>query len=507
MKPSILKRLAATVLSSAVNGTVSFLTSLILARAFGVEVYGDLGFLMATWTAVNSAVEMGTSSAFFTFMSQGRDIRRHFRTFAFWLALRFIVLAAAVALLPAGFMAKAWLGHERLLILLALTAFFSFIPIRSFLIQTAESARQTFFIQSALAGLSLTHLTIVGTLAALKLLTLPRLFLFIVLEYAIFAAYFLLRFDWPREPEPPKAKPFGEFLKPYLAYCAPLAFFTWIGFPFEFADRWLLQYFGGSAQQGYFSLSFQFAGFVLLAAGALLNIYWKELADAQARGDFARVRELYYRASRALFFAAGAGSCFLIAHNEAIVSRLAGTGYAPSGPVLALMLLYPVYGILGQLNGAYFYATEATRAHVAISTTGLFLSMPLTYFLLAPSSAVVPGLGLGAAGLAIRWSLVTMLLTSAQGWIIARRQKAAPDTGHHLLVIAGLLSFSLAVKAVVGAFAARVGAPELVALGLSAIVYFGSALAFVRWQPEHVGLGPEHLERLFGPLRALLKTP
>ena len=41
-------------------------------------------------------------------------------------------------------------------------------------------------------------------------------------------------------------------------YCRPSILYSWLGFAYEFADRWLLQTYAGSVQQAYYTVAFQF---------------------------------------------------------------------------------------------------------------------------------------------------------------------------------------------------------------------------------------------------------
>ncbi|MFH1724209.1 MAG: lipopolysaccharide biosynthesis protein [Elusimicrobiota bacterium] len=499
MSASILRRFSATLAANLVGAAVAFAASIVLARGLGAETYGDFNFLLASFAAINAWLDLGTSTAVFTFLSKGKDSRRHFRAYSFWLGLRFAVVALAVGLLlPSGWIDRIWLGHGRGLVLLAFAGFFASVPVRAFLIQAAESVRRTLFIQSAVAAVSVAHLALVLTLLVSGRLSVPNLLLLLVAEYAALAVYFGLRFDWSLLSAAGSERPWKEFFGQYATYCSPLVLYSFIGFVYEFADRWLLQYFGGSAQQGFFSLTHKFAMLGVLATTSLLNIFWKEIAEAERKGDKERVRSLYRRSSRALFFIAAAVGCFLIPHSRTLLIRLVGPEYEAAWPALSLMFVFPMFQTLGQLNGTFFFATEDTKTHVLFSSAAMVLSLPVTYFLLAEPSAAVPGLGLGATGLAARWSFWTMFTVSAQSWIVCRRQRASTDIIHPFLVLALLLALGAASKALAAALCglAPVAGADLWAFALSAPLYAAGAIALVLLLPEHVGTERAQLARI-----------
>ena len=330
-------------------------------------------------------------------------------------------------------------------------------------------------------------------------LTLPALFCLLALEWAAFLAYFVRRFEWTRLPDS-KPKSARDIIGQYTVYCAPLVLYGCIGGVCDFADRWFLQHFGGSAQQGFFAISQQFASIALLATTSILNIFWKEIAAAHHAGDRDRVRQLYFRSSRTLFFIASAGACFLIPHSRTLLARLAGPAFA--WPALALMFLFPVFQTIGQLNGSFFYATEDTKTHVAIVSASLLLGLPVSYLVLAPATATIPGLGLGANGLAARAVVWAILTTSVHSWFVARRLGSKSDNFHHFAVLAGLAAFGWACKAAASAACGLVGHPSGVLPLAAAAPLFaaGAALFTLRW-PEHVGTEPAQLRRVVDALK------
>ena len=67
---SVKLRLVVSVGSNALRALISFFTGLLIARALNPAGYGDLMFLLGSFVAIRSLLDMGSSSAFFTFLSQ-----------------------------------------------------------------------------------------------------------------------------------------------------------------------------------------------------------------------------------------------------------------------------------------------------------------------------------------------------------------------------------------------------------------------------------------------------
>lgn len=499
VKGSILERFSVTLLANLVAAATAFMASVYIARHLGAASYGNFTFLLATFAAINGAVDLGVSNAAYTFLSKGEDLLRHMRLYFFWLFGRVLMVCAAIGLLlPQSILENFWPGYDREILALAFLGSFSLGPLRQFIIHIAESGRRTFFIQTALAIIAVAHLIIVLALGIAKVMSLKALFTAVVAEHIALAlaARWYLR-DMKSE-RPPMIEPMIATMRKYAHYCTPFLFYTVIAFVYEFSERWLLQLFGGSVQQGFFSISAKVSLIPLLATTSLINIIWKEIAEAEQKGDKKKVISLFRRSSRALFFIAAATGTFIIPHSRPILVRLVGPEYAGAESILALLMLYPMFQTLGQLNATYFLATEDTKTHVAINTTAIILALPATYFLLAPLDAAVPGLSLGAMGLAIRWTLWNIAAVSVQSYIVARRQGTSSEILHPLFILTLFIALAFLSKAT----------GELICLGLTthfrdlaviaaSLIPYGIATALFAFRfPEHAGTSHAQINRI-----------
>ena len=64
------KRFLITLLANLIRGLVTLGLGIFLARTFGAADYGRAVFLIATFLALKQLLDLGTSSAFFTYLSQ-----------------------------------------------------------------------------------------------------------------------------------------------------------------------------------------------------------------------------------------------------------------------------------------------------------------------------------------------------------------------------------------------------------------------------------------------------
>lgn len=196
-------------------------------------------------------------------------------------------------------------------------------------------------------------------------------------------------------------------------YARPLTVLMAGGFLFLYFDRWFLQLIGGSVQQGYFGLSDRLGAIAFVFTSAMTPLLTREFAFAHEEKNTERLIRLFDRIKLFLFIAAMI-SCFMSVQSATIIKLVGGAQYQGAVLPIAIMALYPIHQTFGQLSGALLMATGQTRLYSRIGLSMLMGSVPITYFLLAPTTYAVPGLDLGATGLALKMVAVQFLATNIQ---------------------------------------------------------------------------------------------
>ncbi|MDD4005365.1 MAG: hypothetical protein PHW69_09240, partial [Elusimicrobiaceae bacterium] len=178
--------------------------------------------------------------------------------------------------------------------------------------------------------------------------------------------------------------------------------------------------FAGAAQQGFFSVGEQLSVIMLVGAASLSNIFWKEISHAHTEGNIERTRDLYLKSTRTLYFATCCMAYFVIAFSGEAISVLLGNKYAAATACTALMIFATTYQAVGQINYAYLMATRKTKANMWLTIPSTVTSSALAYFFLAGPDYAVPGLGLGATGLALKAAVIQAALANLQMFYICR---------------------------------------------------------------------------------------
>lgn len=480
-------RFGASLISNIARLGLSMASGLLVARGLGVARYGDYQFLLASVAGLAQFIDLGTSQAFYTFVSRQRRGMRFIAIYGAWLAMQFAVIVGAIAVLaPTKFVATVWLGQDRWTILLAFVATFFMNELWEAVSQLGEARRRTVLVQSALVVQALAHLALIAAATYTSLLSVTLVFGLIACEYgaliAVLGPPFVRENIEPLDVEDSVRQVAGEFYR----YCKPLFFYALCSFVLLFADRWLLQRFGGAGQQGFFAVAQQFSTVSLLATNAVLQVFWKEIAAAAAAGDHARAAILYRSTSQGLYFVAAWVSCLLLPYSQHILTATVGREYAGASLPFALMLMYPLHQSLGRITGSFFHAVGDTRIYSRIGIGMMLVSLPTAYFLLAPRTALVSGLGLGAAGLSIKMLAINVLSVNISAYAIARRLGTAFDWYHQIVILGLLLALAFGCRWVAQALFG--GANLVAAIGAGIVMYVAvSAVGLFRY-PEAMGL-------------------
>jgi len=467
---------------------LSFLTGMLLARWLGPRDYGNMAFLLGTFVGLRLLLDLGTSTAFFTFLSQRARSKRFVLIYYAWLGVQFVVPLLVVGLLlPSQWIETIWRGQQRGLVLLAFAATFMQNSVWPVIQQEGESQRKTVFVQAVGVAVVALHLVVVALLWLAGAINLYAVLALVAVEYLIAALVAQRGLAFPeqhwRDPED-ELKP---MLRLYLAYCVPMIPYAAMGFAQEFTDRWLLQTFGGGIQQAFYAIGGQFAAIALLATTSILRIFWNEVAEAHHRGDHERAHRLYLRVSRLLFLVGAIVAGYLIPWSEDLLRRLLGPAYVGGATTLAIMFLYPIHQSVGQIGNTVLYATERVRLQAITGIATMIAALVTSYFLLAPPSARIPGLGLGAEGLAVKMVFVQLVSVNVVCFLIARIWHKPFDWLYQPVSLVGCLATGWIAHAA-ARFVVGTSGNLLLLIAVAGLIYTVLVLIFVSAFPWTAGL-------------------
>jgi O-antigen/teichoic acid export membrane protein len=483
---SVRHRALISILTNTIRVALGFITGMLLARELSPQGYGELTFLIGTFVAARALMDAGISNAFFTFISQQSQSLKLYLFYCASQLIQFATLFLFVKLIiPDDILHLIWVNiDDRNQILLALCATFMQQSVWQAIIQVGEAARKTLLVQSANVVIAIASLGIVLWLSAINkmsiLFVLAATF-FLYLTASIVIGSYLKTVT----PISPRITSIRLIASEFWRYCKPMLILSIVSGIYLFADKWLLQNFGGPIQQAFFQVASQCSLLTLLVTTSVLSIFWKEIAEAHTAENHSRVAMLYKYATRTLVTLSTAMAGVIIPWSEEIVLHFLGTDYKQSWIVVAVMLLCPIFQSLSQINGVYLMAVSNTKLYTAIGLFGMLITLPLSYLAVAPSIAVVPGLEMGALGFALKEVFTTIVVVAVQSFFIARSQGWRIDLDFTLATIGALVIFGYLVKLIIS------GAMKYfdIELSISSLIFAVSlsslfvlvALIFIGW--------------------------
>jgi O-antigen/teichoic acid export membrane protein len=276
-------------------------------------------------------------------------------------------------------------------------------------------------------------------------------------------------------------------LPAFITYCVPLVPYGWVSFAYLFADRWLLQTYGGGSEQAYYAVGAQLSSIALIATTSIISIFWKEIAEANHRKDFARAGMLYRKISRLLFLVGAAVAGLFVPWTKELLRLIMGKAYAAGSMTFAIMLFYPMHQSIGQISGTMLLATERVRLQVGLGIAFMLVSIVVTYFVLAPATAMVPGLGMASVGLALKMVLIQIIGVNLTAYVVSRIWKFPYDWIYQPVSALGCVGLGIASRYVVMAAIGSHLAIQI-SMGLAAAFYLLLVAGCVYALPWLIGM-------------------
>lgn len=500
----ILSRFISSLVANLLRALLSFATGILLARGLGPEEYGVFAFLLASFTALTQLLDMGTSNAFFTFSSKRFRARSHILYYTGWLLVQFLLSVLFIGVIaPDSWIDQIWQGESRVRVLIAFVAVFLQYKVWQTIVHIGESQRLTHRVQALSVMVGVTHILLVIFLYWSDNLSIEIIYYILIGEFLLAAlvAYMLFPLQYSDNTDS-----LSQTFKEYRTYCLPLIAYVWITMLAELANSWFLQKYAGPVQQAYYAVAVQFAAVSLIATRSVLNILWKEVAEAYAQNNIERVRKLFDLVTRALFHIGAAISGFLIPWATNIINVTLGEAYLGGVIAMSLMFIYPVDQARGQVSGSMYLAMGKTRPYVVIGVMVNIIGLLATYFILAPTDAKIPGLGLGATGLAIKMLAVQSLSVNVYLWWLSRYLNmsfawAYQITGLGTFLLLGYLAYWMA-NAVMGP-----ESPEILRGVVGAMAYAVAAGAVFYIRPSMLGMSRNQMNEWVVKIKQKLTGP
>jgi len=399
---------------------IGVITQAIIPRGLGPKAYGDFNFLTNFFSQVVSFLEMGTGTAYYTKLSQ-RPGESSLVSFYCYVSVIISLLTIGSVLLPVITGTQAMLWPEQTLISVFLAAVFGILTwIVTILNSMADAYGITVRAEVSKIFQRIAGLLIIVIMFRLNILDLSTFFYY---HYALLLLLGSILIGMMRRHASPwqwrlPLSEIKKYSREFYHYSHPLFMYSLIGLVTGLFDRWMLQTYSGSEEQGYYGLAFQVGALCFVFTGAMTPLFMRELSIAFGNRDSKGMADLFHRYIPLLYVIAAFFSCFMVVQADTVTYLFGGSKFSGAITAVAIMAIYPLHQTYGQLSGSVFLATGQTVIYKNIGLVMMMIGLPITYFILAPPS--LGGLGIGANGLAVKMVVLNIVWVNIQLYYNAR---------------------------------------------------------------------------------------
>ena len=419
---SLKKRYSSKLLSKLISFGLGFITIGIVPRVLGPAQYGNFSFLNFFFTKVIKFLQFGTSSAFLTKLSSRQKEYKIIGFYIYYILLVLFLLSIGIlGVFILDFNSVVWPEQENSFIWLAaglaLSGFIStFIHEINDAYGFTVKMELFFVLQSILATSLILLLYFTNSLN----LTTYFFYHYIILLFVIVAGIRILHYDKVfifRQFRILK-KDLIKYINEFYRYSYPLVIHSIIVLFVGIGDRWILQYFSGAAEQGYFGLAFKIGAICFLFTSSMTPLIIREMSISFIKDRLDKMAVLFKKSIPLFYFIATYFAVFISLNASFISIMIGGDKYKEAIAVVTIMAYYPIHQTYGQLSGSVFLASNQTKLIRNIGVTTGLIGIILSFILIVP--APYGGMGMGAVGLAIKMVIIQFFAVNIQLWFNSR---------------------------------------------------------------------------------------
>lgn len=422
--PTLAKRYGFKLMANVASVPVYLLMEALLPRALGPQMYGNYSFATNLFQQLSGFLDMGTSTCFYNALSRRQDegaLVAFYLRLALGIAL--LIGLASIFMLwePIGNLLMPGVPHW-LAPLAAGWAFFTWLG--RVLRSMNDAYGQTVPSELGRTAVSLLGLGLLCILFFADLLNIGTLFLqqYLVLLATAAVFWHVCQKYWRNGGYRLKLSLGHSEIRIYgrefFDYSHPLFVQALLSFFMLTAERWLLQWFDGSVQQGFFALSQKVSMACFLFVSAMTPLLMRELSIAWGKKDVGEMGRLLTRFAPLLYAVAAFFSCFTIVEAGPLVHIFGGGEFVAAILPVQIMALYPLHQAYGQMASSVFHAAGRTKILRNITCAECVYGLATAWFLLAPPQ--IGGINLGAVGLAIKTVTVQIVTVNLYLWLASR---------------------------------------------------------------------------------------
>ena len=416
---SLNKRYFSKLTSNIIKFLLGFVTIGIIPRALGPISYGSFNFLTDFFLKTVKFLKFGVPAAYFTKLSSNQSDRKIIKFYIYFISiLVFLIFSFSTIAIFLEYNNKIWPQQKSVFVLFA-TLFAVLHFLSEFFRSTNDAFGYTYENEKRFVIQAILTTSLILILNAFNVINLYSIFF---VHY--FAFFFVIISGWKilnknninlfknLSLQTDRIK---KYIKEFYLFSHPLFINGLVVYIVAIFDRWLLQFYYGSYEQGYYSLGLRISSVIFLFTSAMPNLFVREMSLANKDKNTNKMRKLFLNYVPLFFCIVSFFAVFISYNSSIIVSIIGGDEYQNASMVVSIMVFYSVHQTYGQLNGAIFLGTEKTNVIRNIGVITGLLGMILSLYLITSF-----GFGMAALGLSIKMVVVQFIAVNIYLWKIMK---------------------------------------------------------------------------------------
>jgi len=408
---SLRKRYFSRLTSSSIKLGLGFVTIGLVPRALGPVDFGSFSFLTNIFTTTTKFLKFGFSDAYYIKLSRRQHEKKIIGFFVYYVFISVVLLTIGTyGIIKFGFQEIIWPDQKETFIYAAVI-YAVLVLISETNRVTVDALGYTVKLEMKIVLQSFIFTILIIILYFTNTLTLRSYFL---LHYSILI--FIILSGW-RILSKNKILLIEQFYltkneitvytKEFFTYSHPLFINSLVVFFISIFDRWILQKYYGSEEQGYYALGLKISAVFFLFSASMSTLLLRDMAQSYINRDKREIRRLFKKYIPLFYFLAAYFGVYISQSSETISYIIGGSDYKNASLVISILAFYPMHQTYGQLAGGLFAATEQTKTLRNVGASTGIIGFFITFLLLAPIEFY--GFGMGAVGLALKIVIIQFI--------------------------------------------------------------------------------------------------
>ena len=404
--------------SSVIIASLNIVLQTLLPRVLSVESYGYYTYNLNIFTSVVAVANLSATNAMSSkFSKRNEEIGLIIFYIKFWIVMVIVLNISVMVLYMTNFVQNTLSGQTIMTTLLALesviiTKFFSDnIGIFDAMAISRYPAAMQILLKIiltivVLAGYFMGRLSLAYFYSSQIIVT---TFIVMVMLRSIFTEQKRLY---------PKVIDHGTkaYMREYYEFCKPLVLSSTFAQAIIIFMNWSLMRWSGYVHQAMFGAAWQLNILVSYIFSPYAELSRREFAVLCEDRELLRNRLLF--SFKIMMWVTCYFAIFIGVESPWILPIIYGDKYNEATFVTLLIMVYTVYQAWGQLEGAFYIATEKAKLYAWISVAGQMFTLALTFFFQIPNF-IWPE-SLGAVGMAMTYVVSNFVITNVSLFIVLR---------------------------------------------------------------------------------------